>query len=205
MKPMPGRQTIKKICICIPVVCFAILLCTAAAEGAEKDKPVPEEGRLWGSTHEVRCRENNASCCLLQMVMMGEFAALDVEDLLYLRIYTAVFTQLREIDTSSFLHLEEEFGCEHEEVMKCYDIALRNCLYADLLFREQSGEALSDADLVWLLFLEAAGSGFDEKNEEQIERIRAEMTDDVIRKLSQAEGVSEEFTTRVIQTAIIAD
>ena len=76
--------------MCRAAAAFLILL-LAAGTGRPCEA---EDGK---KVQAFRCEEDRSACVLLQMAVAGEFDHFDPGDALYLRVYSAVFLQLRDI------------------------------------------------------------------------------------------------------------
>ena len=135
------------------------------------------------------CTEGRAACCLLQLIMAGELDGFAADDMLNLRIYSALLPQLALIGEGDLTHYAGEFDEAYETVeLKWYE-AMADCLYADILYRQATETSLDDADLVMLLFLKTPDA--DEVRE--IEEIRERITQETIGVIAEAEQVPPDF------------
>lgn len=125
----------------------------------------------------VVCCEDRTGCEVLQMVMMGSFAALQPTDSLTVRVMSAALPALCDVTDADFSHFCEEFSVDEGTVRRLYYVAMANCLWADMLISSDAGGAAGAARRVLLLFLDPDS---EENAEEQMEIIRAGMDRELI-------------------------
>ena len=139
--------------VCMVMFLFGSVSGPAAVCRADADAGADPAG--------IRCEDGNENCLLLQMVMRGDFASFDAEDVLHQRIYSAVLVKMKAVTEEDLRHYCAEFGRGEDSVREQYDLALSNCLLAEILYKQTCGEEISDAERVLLLFLEAPGENPD--------------------------------------------
>ena len=89
----------------------------------------------------VVCCEDRTGCEVLQMVMMGSFAALQPTDSLTVRVMSAALPALCDVTDADFSHFCEEFSVDEGTVRRLYYVAIANCLWADMLISPDAGGA----------------------------------------------------------------
>lgn len=153
----------------------------------------------------IRCEDGNENCLLLQMVMRGDFASFDAEDVLHQRIYSAVLVKMKAVTEEDLRHYCAEFGRGEDSVREQYDLALSNCLLAEILYKQTCGEEISDAERVLLLFLEASVENPDtssaETAESEREVIRDRITEETISRIASETGLGEGYVKRLISAS----
>ena len=102
----------------------------------------------------VVCCEDRTGCEVLQMVMMGSFAALQPTDSLTVRVMSAALPALCDVTDADFSHFCEEFSVDEGTVRRLYYVAMANCLWADMRISPDAGGAAGAARRVLLLFLD---------------------------------------------------
>ena len=95
----------------------------------------------------VVCCEDRTGCEVLQMVMMGSFAALQPTDSLTVRVMSAALPALCDVTDADFSHFCEEFSVDEGTVRRLYYVAMANCLWADMLISPDAGGAAGAAAL----------------------------------------------------------
>ena len=153
----------------------------------------------------ISCEAGNENCLLLQMVMRGDFASFDAEDVLHQRIYSAVLVKMKAVTEEDLRHYCAEFGRGEDSVREQYDLALSNCLLAEILYKQTSGEEISDAERVLLLFLEAREENPDTSSAETAEServvIRDRITEETISRIASESGLEEAYVKRLISAS----
>lgn len=140
------------------------------------------------SPREVRCRDNRTNCLVLQAVMMGSFGQLDPADNLNIRVLSASLPRLTALENADFEHFQAEFQAEEAVVVRCWEIAVLHCLWADILAEPEVEDARTQAARqVLRLFLEKEDTS---AAMEQRAIIRSQLTDELIADIAQAAGVS---------------
>ncbi len=143
------------------------------------------------------CREDRPGCFLLQMAMTGTFAALDVEDSISVRVFSAVLPQLCALTEEDLSHFAASFGVDMERLRRVYHIALGNCLLAEI---RQGGDLTPDeasALRVLQLFLYPEG---EKDPDTQKAIIRAQMNDDILTTLANSAALPRDFIDYLIRT-----
>lgn len=139
------------------------------------------------------------------MVMRGDFASFDAEDVLHQRIYSAVLVKMKAVTEEDLRHYCAEFGRGEDSVREQYDLALSNCLLAEILYKQTCGEEISDAERVLLLFLETPGENPDtssaETAESEREVIRDRITEETISRIALETGLGEGYVKRLISAS----
>lgn len=138
----------------------------------------------------VVCCENRAGCEVLQMVMMGSFAALRPTDNLTVRVMSAALPALCDVTDADFSHFCEEFSVDEGTARRLYYVAIANCLWADIRLSPDVGGAAGAARQVLLLFLDPDS---EENAEEQMKIIRAGMDEELIARMSTETGLPTDF------------
>lgn len=148
------------------------------------------------STREVRCRDNRTNCLVLQAVMMGSFGQLDPADNLNIRVLSASLPRLTSLEDADFEHFQAEFQAEEAVVIRCWEIAVLHCLWADILAEPEVGDARTQAARqVLRLFLEKEDTS---AAMEQRAIIRSQLTDEIVADIAQAAGVSIGASERAV-------
>ena len=138
----------------------------------------------------VVCCEDRTGCEVLQMGMMGSFAALQPTDSLAVRVMSAALPALCDVTDADFSHFCEEFSVDEGTVRRLYYVAMANCLWADMRISPDVGGAAGAARRVLLLFLDPDS---EENAEEQMEIIRAGMDETLIERMSAETGLPADF------------
>ena len=173
---------------------LAVLL-SIAGFAAEPAQSMESAGQVWDKNREVSCAEGSVNCCLLQMIMMGEFDDFHPEDMVNIRVYSAAFSLMRDITQEDLEHFAGEFGEDTETVEQSWYQAMADCLLADITCRHPQESSATDPELVLLLFLKPAQE--EEEREEQ-QKIRERMTDDMAQLLAEAVEVPPAFVKWLI-------
>ena len=157
----------------------------------------------------VVCCEDRTGCEVLQMVMMGSFAALQPTDSLTVRVMSAALPALCDVTDADFSHFCEEFSVDEGTVRRLYYVAMANCLWADMLISPDAGGAAGAARSMEMQNLTVgvlgtgrigkaviqnlSGFGSQENAEEQMEIIRAGMDETLIERMSAETGLPADF------------
>lgn len=152
-----------------------------------------EEGAAYGT-----CTQKRMGCELLQMVMMGNFASLDLADSLNVRVFSAVFPMLLDITQEDASHFCEEFDVSEEYLARAYYIAMGHCLRAVLLLEGTTGDAVRDAaNLLLSLFLDPQPMSGGEK---KVQAIRQQTDEEDIAGIAEAAQLPEGFVRYVMMS-----
>ena len=138
----------------------------------------------------VVCCEDRAGCEVLQMVMMGSFAATQPADSLTTRVMSAALPALCDVTDADFSHFCEEFSVDEGTVRRLYYAAMSNCLWADIRLSPDVDGAAGAARRVLLLFLDPES---EEGAEEQMAIIREGVDAALIERMSAETGLPEDF------------
>ena len=166
------------------VLLVCLLPCCAAAEYWTHD-----------GGHSVSCTEGRPGCRILQMIMMGCFDYVETPDSLDERVLSAVLPLLRAITEEDIAHFCDSFSVEDAMIRAHYHKALANCLLADIHINPDPGGDETLIRRVLRLFLEPEA---EENAQEQMDSIRAEMTEAVMKHMAQEMGVPESFISVLI-------
>ncbi len=150
---------------------------------------------------EFRCADANRNCILLQMIARGDFSVFDPGDVLHLRIYSAVLPMVKAVTEEDIRHYCEEFDKDRDTVSAQYSLALQSCLYSDILYRQTSGQTVTDAERVLLLFLEQTNDengDVTEQAEQARQQIRENITEETLNRISDETGLSDVFVRQLI-------
>ncbi len=180
----------------VVLIALAILMFTGYPGGTRLSCRAEDGGTEADRTEDFRCREDRAACVLLQMAMAGEFHLFDHEDMLYLRVCSASLSRLCAITQEDIRHYQEEFDQEEEDVTDAWYRAISDCLWADILYRQDCGRHIRDSERVLLLFLDPAS---EEGSGDQIRQIRERIGEDTITLIAEEVGVSPEYVSWLIE------
>ena len=192
----------KRLRVLIAAVCMVMFLFGSVSGPAAVCRADADAG---ADPAGIRCEDGNENCLLLQMVMRGDFASFDAEDVLHQRIYSALLVKMKAVTEEDLRHYCAEFGRGEDSVREQYDLALSNCLLAEILYKQTCGEEISDAERVLLLFLEAPGENPDtssaETAESEREVIRDRITEETISRIASETGLGEGYVKRLISAS----
>lgn len=171
---------------CLAALLLLVLLCSSSAVA-----------EYWphDSSHAVSCQSNQPGCQILQMVMMGCFDYVKMPDSLDKRVLSAVLPKLRTVDDAAFTHFCEEFSVEKPVILAHYYTALANCLFADIQLNPDPGGEETLVRRVLALFLDPVSTA---DTQQEMQRIRSEMTDAVVQRMANQLGVPSGFIDYLI-------
>lgn len=142
------------------------------------------------------CCDDRPGCLALQTVMLGTFDPFDPDDSLSVRVFSAALPRLTAVTQDDLSHFSESCGVELERLRECFYIALRNCLWADILLSpDQADVAAEQSRDVLLLFLNPEIEGA----QEQMDAIRAHTGPEEIAILAESAGLPVDFVDALIQ------
>lgn len=170
---------------------LALCLCLCAFARAEAP-------RYWPPDRAVGCADGRAGCQLLQMAMAGDFDCIDPDDSVNVRVLAAAWPLLCGVSDGDFAHFLSEFpDVDEAGLRRNYNVALANCLWAELLSEGAATVQLSDAKHVLRLFLDPAS---EPDADAQLAAIRAGMTDALIRLIADDAGAPEPFVRWLVES-----
>lgn len=138
----------------------------------------------------VECCENRPGCHVLQTVMTGSFAQMDAENSLSVRVLSAALPRLAAVTEDDFRHFSEYFGVDIEVITYYYNIALANCLWADMIITPIADDIdEQNARTVLHLFIDPIS----ENANEQMQAIRENCTPQMAQLLADSAHVPVGF------------
>lgn len=171
-------------------LCVLLVLCLTVMPVS--GHAMSEEGTVF------TCMDDSAECLLLQMAVAGSFDDFDPDDILMGRVLMAVYPKLCAVSEQDIRHCAEEQRVSESDIRQSLYRALRNALWAEMIYERVPNGRMDSAGRILLLFIDPATQA---DSDYQMEQIRQNMTPDVLQALAESAKTSLAFVEWLIRGA----